>query len=266
MNLYAASSFIGHLLSSRSTAGHGVHSPFMFHLITKVVKGRCDESLVREVRTLRGEMLADRRGITVTDRGAGSVRLKGGERGIAGIASTAALPEKETHLLARMAEVAQRYVKDEGIILELGTSLGISTLAMALAAPGKRVVTIEGCPVLSEIARKNLARHQAHNTEVLNMEFSDALTRLRQERTKVSLAFIDGNHRGEALEKYVTEIMTMGEEMIIVADDIRMNSGMFTAWRSLASSERARAALVTFRLGMLFCLRSLTPGYYRIRY
>ena len=152
------------------------------------------------------------------------------------------------------------------IILELGTSLGISTLAMALATPDRRVVTVEGCPALAEIARANLRKHNAHNVEVLNMEFSDALKKMRTEGTTVSMAFIDGNHRGEALKKYVREIMTMGEEMIIVADDIYMNRDMFTAWQSLAGKETASAALGTFRLGMLFRIRNLTPGYYSVRY
>jgi predicted O-methyltransferase YrrM len=150
----------------------------------------------------------------------------------------------------------------KGIILELGTSLGITTLALALAAPERRVVTVEGCPALAAIARANLLRHGAANTEVLNMEFSEALDMLKREGKEVPMAFIDGNHRGEALISYAECIRTMGEEMIIVADDIHMNRDMYSAWRSLA----APATLETFRLGILFCLRSLTPGRYRVRY
>ena len=100
-------------------------------------------------------------------------------------------------------EQDKEYVADDqGIILELGTSLGITTLALALAAPGRRVVTVEGCPALADIARSNLSSHSANNAEVLNMEFGEALVKLRAAGTKVSLAFIDGNHRGEALKEY----------------------------------------------------------------
>jgi predicted O-methyltransferase YrrM len=155
---------------------------------------------------------------------------------------------------------------DPGIILELGTSLGITTLALALAAPGRRVVSVEGCPALADIARSNLSRHSAGNAEVLNMEFSEALVKLRAAGTKVSMAFIDGNHRGEALKEYVNEVMTMGEEMIIVADDIHLNREMFAAWNILSKPDKTSAALETFRLGILFRSRSLTPGYYRVRY
>ncbi|MDX9773286.1 MAG: class I SAM-dependent methyltransferase [Bacteroidales bacterium] len=517
MNLYTASAYIRHLFNSRSTAGHGVHSPYMFDFITKVMRGRCEQRVMAEVESLRKEMLADRRTVTVTDLGAGSSKFRGAERRISDIAAAAAMPKKEIGLLAKIARGAEvgaremhrrvrsydqndrdgdhgdpgdeksgrnmepgvlsknpeaacqdqgchsgeheggstdqrawnekaggsssepgtpdyqhgdqdaehagskttlspltgkahreqgtavvakqdntRYgdqstgqvtpgleqlpggsgyrreagnreggssaegteygsqsltgagasteqdpghrreaenreggssaedteyrspsltgagasteqdpghrreaenreggssaedteyrspsltgagasteqsaghrTHNTGIILELGTSLGISTLALALAAPDKRVVTVEGCPVMAEIASANLIRHGAQNAEVINMEFSQALEKLRAEGTTVSMALIDGNHTGDALKKYVNGIMMMGEEMIIVADDIHMNSDMFTAWHSLATRETAPAALETFRLGMLFRMRSLTPGYYRIRY
>ncbi len=294
MNLYHARAFIRHLLSARSAAGHGVHSPFVFDFLTTVVRGKNEVRIIREVESLRREMLADRRVIRVTDLGAGSAVHKGEERRVSEIASTTSLPPRQLTLLSRIAGSIDgvrpdlrslastradwpisntiKSGKDErregvggevnisgrteekdplsfkeqrtssqspdpgypGIILELGSSLGISTLAMALAAPERRVVSVEGCPALAEIARENLRRHGAANTEILNMEFSEALSLLRNEGTRVSLAFIDGNHRGEALKQYVSEIRTMGEEMIIVADDIHLNRDMYNAWRSLA--------------------------------
>ncbi len=332
MNLYPASAYMRHLFASRSMAGHGVHSPYMFDFITKVMKGRSGDSLLSEVESLRKEMLADRSTVIVRDLGAGSARFRGPERRISDIAATAALNRKEAGLLLRIAMAAEQpawnrerrdhifeqakmsreeaardatdgeernvndeeegeqdterrskgivpaarpvsdepdkeYVADDqGIILELGTSLGITTLALALAAPGRRVVTVEGCPALADIARSNLSSHSANNAEVLNMEFGEALVKLRAAGTKVSLAFIDGNHRGEALKEYVSEVMTMGEEMIVVADDIHLNSDMYAAWKILSKLDKTSAALETFRLGILFRSQSLTPGYYRVRY
>jgi hypothetical protein len=154
---------------------------------------------------------------------------------------------------------------DRPVILELGTSLGIGTLALALGAPQRRVISIEGCPALAAIARENLQRHSAINTEVLCMDFGEALALLRKRGTKVALAFIDGNHRGAALTEYVNTIREMGEEMIIIADDIHMNSDMIRAWQSLSAGKFAPASLETFRMGMLFCLRNLTPGHYKVR-
>jgi len=191
---------------------------------------------------------------------------------------------------------------DLPVILELGTSLGISTLALALGAPGRRIISIEGSPELAAIARENLVRHRTQNAEVICMEFGDALTGLKNKGVKVALAFIDGNHRGAALTEYVQKIRQMGEEIIIVADDIHMNLDMIKSWQSMVSGNaagrqamtgilsagkaqpdnetsggkaqpdcktpdcKAPVSLETFRTGMLFFLRNLTPGHYGVRY
>jgi hypothetical protein len=280
MNFYPAASYMRHLLTARSTVGHGVHSPYIYDFLTNIVRKKTPDNIVRAVEGLRREMLTDRRIIRVTDLGAGSVRQKGEERRVSEIARHATLPAKETGLLARMVQSTGLRVQGSGckaqgegysdqgseIILELGTSLGISTLAMALAAPQKRVVTVEGCPVLAETARANLQRYGAGNVEVVNTEFSTALTRLMEARAKVLFAFIDGDHRGEALKEYVTKISQMGEEMIIVADDIHLARDMYDAWISETVATAAPATMETHRFGILFRLRSITPGHYRIRY
>lgn len=274
MNLYPAAAYLRHLLTARSTAGHGVHSPYVYDLLTKVVRSRTDVKIVSQVESLRREMLSDKRSIMVTDLGAGSVTRAGGERRVSEIAGTAALPAREAGLLARMVAALTGSASQDtgsasrgtGIILELGTSLGISTLALALAAPTRRVITVEGCPSLAAIARENLRKHGASNAEIMTMEFSTALERLKGDGMTVSFAFIDGNHKGSALTEYVSKIAAMGEEMIIVADDIRLTKEMFLTWKSIAASGIAPVTMETLRLGIFFLKHSITPGRYRIRY
>jgi predicted O-methyltransferase YrrM len=337
MNLYPVTATIRHLLTSRSTAGYGVHSPFVYDFLTTVVRGKTDPRILEEVESLRREMLASSKTVRVTDLGRGSVVSRGVERKISAIASAASLPRGQAALLARVAQGVVRRTEDseqirpnkrsadenagpgsydstmkgqgsdhevpvagssisesrqnsfnqeelsqEGqmisihpddrsrpdgrkIIIELGTSLGISTLALALALPDHEIVTVEGCPSLAAIARENLQRHGAGNVEVVNAEFSAALSQLRQEDAMISFAFIDGNHRGSALIQYLCDIEQMGEEMIIVADDIHLNRDMCRSWRSHLTELKSSAAMETFRFGIIFRLRSITPGCYRIR-
>lgn len=333
MNLYLAATTIRHLLTSRSTTGYRVHSPFVYDFLTTVVRGETEPHIVEEVENLRREMLASRKTVRVTDLGSGPALNRGTVRSLSGIAASASLPPRQAALLARIARGAviriqdsehrtrnigsgnedigpgiydstmRTQVSDQGanvagsylteirqslltqendtaysrsnewpkpdkreIILELGTSLGISTLALALALPEHEIVTVEGCPCLAEIARENLRRHGAGNAVVLNMEFNTAINALRQEDVRVPLAFVDGNHRGTALVNYLSDIEQMGEEMIIVADDIHLSRDMYRAWRTHLTAGKAPVTMETFRFGILFRLRSITPGYYRIRY
>ena len=306
MNLYQATAYIKHRLCSRSTAGHGVHSPFIFSLLTTIMRNRSLDEAVRPVEELRKEMKKDRKVICVTDLGASPVRKTGNERRVSEIAGRSALSKVQVKLLARIvqgwfedgakveakvkaeveAEVeaeAEAEVKaeveveekskngsgsvrgnDEGVVLELGTSLGISTLGLALAAPGRKIITVEGCPELAAIAAQNLEKYGATNVEVLNMEFSEAIEAIKSRNVKVAFAYIDGNHRGEAMVKYVNSIAAMGEEMIIVADDIHLSPDMHNAWNTLTESNNAAATMETRRFGILFKRKSLTPGRYKI--
>ncbi len=320
MNPFSLYSYTRHLVTARGTEGYGIHSPYMYHFITRVLGGRSNERVMKEVRSLRREMLSEREEVTVRDLGYGSACMRKPERRVATIARVAALPDREAGIIAAVAENldtllrigegagagrdvregetdaggvggagAGRDVRDdetdaggvegaEGervggglkgvyqqqpVIVELGTSLGISTLALALAAPAREVITVEGSPALAEIAQQNLARHGAVNATVLCMEFSDALSHLAQSGKRVELAFIDGNHRGEALIQYVKSIKELGGEMIIIADDIRLNRQMNAAWRRLAAAESV--SLETFRLGMLFAVQRLTPQHCLVR-
>jgi len=319
MNFYPVMAYLRHRLYANSSAGHGVHSPFIYDFLTTVLRNKTSGDVVSHIESLRREMTSDKRIINVTDLGAGSLKKRGAERRVAEIAGSASLPVRYAEQLARIAgsmehrawstgqavwSMEQRAESEEqraeseeqraeskeqrgeseeqragitdhpqagsplkaehGIFLELGTSLGISTLAIALAVPGRRVVSVEGCPEQSKIARTNLEQHGAVNTEVLNMGFTDALKKLRADDEKVIFAFIDGDHRGEALVSYVKSVSRLGDEMIIVADDIHLSKDMYRGWRMIIESGMAEASVESNRFGILFMRSSLTPGRYKV--
>jgi len=266
MNLYPLFAYLRHRLTSRGSAGHGVHSPFVFEFLTTVIRNETPKDIVYPVEAIRSLMLSGKRLIDITDLGTGSVNGGGNKRRICDIARIAAVPPQQAAMLARMAAAeCSPFSPGSGAVLELGTSLGISTLYLAAAAPHREVITVEGCPKLVEIATDNFKKSGMSNIRVMNMEFTDALVQLKEQKLKIRFAYIDGNHTGDALKDYFERIMKMaGETVTMVADDIHLNKSMYEGWKSISSDNRIQVSLETNRFGILFRRRAVTPGAYRI--
>ncbi len=265
MSIYQAVSVIRHLLTSWNSAGVRTSSPFYYSLIHPVVGADHQQELTKASERLRDEMLNDRRLIRVTDLGTGGWGSR--ERRVCDIASKAAVSPRQGALLARIAASEMSDIPASGgVVIELGTSLGISTLCLAEAAPQNRIITVEGCPILTKLAKENFLRHGYGDIEQINADFSSALQKLKEEGTKIRFAYIDGNHTGEALREYFKTILEMAAgEITIVADDIHLTRSMYKGWKMIRCYQGAQLSIETLHFGLVFRKQSLISGSFRIR-
>lgn len=256
-----------HFLFSRSSAGYGVHSPFIYEFLTTVVRGKTSPYVSLMTEGLRKTMLADYRLIDINDSDTGSGGGKKTRRTVHDIAAKDTVSPRQAAMLARItASGCRATTPDDGIILELGTSLGISTMCLAMTAPQNRIITIEGSSAIADIARENFRLLKINNVEVLTGGFTASLKQLSSQGVKVRYAFIDGNNGGEALANYFGIIMGMASETItIVVGDIHLNRSMYNGWNMICNDNRSDASVEMFRFGVIFCKKGLTPGRYKIK-
>src|SRR5262249_7370362 len=132
-----APKYFRYLLTASNGRGHGIHSPFVFEFVTQVLRDRAGYPAYGAVEALRESLLSDDSVLSVEDFGAGVSSA----RTVRSIAASALKPRKFGQLFFRMARHYQ-----PSSILELGTSLGITTSYLALGAPSASVVTCEGAP------------------------------------------------------------------------------------------------------------------------
>src|ERR1700752_3955155 len=118
---------------------HKIHSPFVFDLYNQVFKNKENFYAYEGVEELRKSLLADQRQIEVLDLGAGSVAGNKKTRAVKDISEKAVKSKKYGQLLFRLVN----YFQPETII-ELGTSVGISTIYLAIARSKSKIITIEG--------------------------------------------------------------------------------------------------------------------------
>lgn len=228
--------------------GHGVHSPFVYAFVEDVLTDTKSYDDFRDIERLRRQLLEGKEFIPVADWGAGSSYGSSADRRVSDIARRAAKSPRLAQLLYRIA----RYFQPQHI-LELGTSLGISTAYLAKGCPSARVITIEGSPAVRQKAVNNLEKLQLARVECLEGQFDDLLPGLLQHLPVVDLSYIDGNHRKEPTLKYFHWLLQHRDShSLIIFDDIHWSREMEEAWEIICQSPEVRLTIDLFHFGLVF--------------
>jgi predicted O-methyltransferase YrrM len=254
--------YLNYILLSHHREGHGIHSPFVFDLVSRLFRNKIDPAILFTVERVRRKMISDKRSILVKDLGSGSGSLGTNLRRVSDIARYSAVPEKYGELLSRMAAEFGR-----PLIIELGTSLGISTLYMAASCADTKVCTIEGCPAIAGIARQNFVEAGLNNIKILEGPFDEILPGFATTGVKPGLVFIDGNHRKAPVIKYFNQIAEFSDnKTVIIIDDINYSKEMAEAWDEIKLHKKVSVSIDIFRMGILFFREGINHNNYIIRY
>jgi len=246
--LQLAIKYFNYWLTSSNGKGHGMHSPFVFEFIVKVLNDKTVYPEYGKVEALRDQLLNDNSVLEVEDFGAGSTVDKKSKRTISSIAKNAAKPKKFGQLLFRMVKHYQ-----PATILELGTSLGITTSYLSMARHETRLITMEGSKEITDIAKRNLKNLEIRNVEIIEGNFDDTLSSIVRGLSTVSFSFIDGNHRKEPTERYFKEILVKtNNDSILVFDDIHWSSEMEAAWETIKKDAAVTCSIDLFFIGIVF--------------
>jgi predicted O-methyltransferase YrrM len=194
------------------------------------------------------------------DFGAGS-KKKGRSRTIGEFTRIASVNGRKGRLLYRMAN----HYKPSHII-ELGTAAGISTQYLATGNPNAEVITVEGNPLLAELASKNFRINRIKNITVINSSFDDVLPQLANYIKPGDLVYIDGNHTAEATWRYYTAFTATGKDPILIFDDINWSNGMRAAWRKIQSYAGQGTIIDLFHMGIYFSNIKTPRQIFRINY
>ena len=244
---YLALKYLRYYLASSNGRGHGTHSPFIFDFITKVLNDNSPYKEYKQAEGLRKRLLSDSRMFIVEDFGAGSGVLKEHERSIKSIARNAAKSKKYGQLLFRIVKYYQ-----PATILELGTSLGITTTYLSLANPASKIVTMEGAKEIAAIAKLNFRQLAISNIELVEGNFDNTLPDVLKGTNTVDFAFIDGNHRQIPTENYFQMLLPhLHNDSILVFDDIHWSKGMEQAWETIKNSPDVRCTIDLFFIGIV---------------
>ncbi len=243
---------------------HDLHSPFAFNLIKDVVYHKQCYPAYQQVNELRKQLKDNFSVIEINDFGAGAGNKKYIEqlKSISAIYKNNSIRTKYGELLYRLVDHFQpKY------ILELGTSLGISTVYQALAAPEATLITAEGCSGIAEKAYENFQRLNLKNIKIEIGNFDLLLESILDRLPQVDFAFIDGNHRKDPTINYFQLCKKKSyNDTVLIFDDIHWSSDMNEAWNVINQDESVTLSLDLFQFGIVFFKKELSKENFVIRY
>jgi len=227
---------------------HGLHSPFVYRLVDKVIYGFDAQKVYHEVESIRGSLLNDDRMITITDLGAGSHVNNNKQKRIGDIAKNALKPPRLAQLLYRL--VADLQPKN---IIELGTCLGTTSIYLQKAAPAAKVYTLEGCPETARIAKESFKKAGLNNIELITGNFDNTLPGVIDGLDKLDFVFVDGNHQKDATLKYFEWCLPkVHEDTLLIFDDIYWSEGMKEAWAEIKAHPQVTVTIDLFWIGLVY--------------
>jgi len=230
----------------------------MFQFTRFVLCERHAYYIFESIEILRKSLKRNNRILNIKDFGTGSDR----NRTISHITKHSLKPAKEGQLLFRICN----YINAQ-YVLELGTSLGITTAYLGSPSTDIKCVSLEGCPEIAQVARENFEKLELKNIEIVVGNIDFTLKQVLDESTHLDFVFIDANHCFLAVQNYFEQCLSkVHKDTVLVVDDIYWSADMESAWQSIKNHPRVTSTIDLFSMGIVFFNPDLNKKHNKMRY
>jgi len=241
---------------------HAIQAPFLYNFYLKVIKNKQQQVEFKAIELLRAKLLKDRSPIANSDFGAGT-RTNIKFKSVKNLAHTSLSSPKKAQLLFRIIQ----YLACNSI-LEIGSSLGISTAYLASAGEQTTVYSLEGNVDLLMHAKNTVAALNLKNTQFVEGNFNSTLPALLQNlQQPLAFVFLDGNHKYAATTQYFYLLLPhLHLDAVLVLDDIYWSGEMTEAWREIIAHPKSRLTIDLFSCGIVLFSNKFSKQHFRLRF
>ena len=229
MKLITIYNWIKHIFKAKKLKQ--IHSPFLYELCKKISKpssiGKHD---ISKLKLLRKLYINNKSELIFNEIGSREGKI---ESNVSEVFSRTSKPINQA---IRIAEFASIF--DEETILEMGTAFGSTTMAISMAAPKNKIITIEGVEQIAKIALETFKNNNLKNIDLKIGSFQRILADIINQNHKISFAFIDGHHLKKPTLEYINILVpAMSENSAIFIDDIYCYKSMTECWKGLVDND-----------------------------
>ncbi len=246
MNLGTIFKYINYQLTACNE--HDLHSPFLYNFYMELIKNKYPFADFKLLQQIRAQLIQNHTELQITDFGAGSKKLNNNKRRISDISKHGIATQKQAEFLYRLLNAFQPKT-----IIELGTSVGLTTLYLAKSVPKSSIYTIEGCPNLFQFSNQLFQKQQQKNIQQIQGNFDIEFPKLLQSLKSIDFIYIDGNHAYEPTMRYFKTALTKKTpQTIMMFDDINWSKEMQKAWKEIQLNSEVTLSMDFFYFGLVF--------------
>ena len=220
----------------KSKNHHGIHSPFIFNLVTKgFYKRFSDQNLslfFDYKKELKNEIKTFKCNEISTEKGKFIVKLI-------------------------------QYLHLENI-LEIGTSYGMSTVAISCARKNLNITTLEECEEIGEIAKQMLQKYNVKNIRFLIGDYHSILKSI--EKNTFDLIYLSKKHHElVSLELFRSCLPFINNNSVMVFENIHRSKEMERVWENVKTHSKVTVTVDTFQWGLVFFREEQQKEHFIIR-
>ena len=227
--------------------GYGVHSPFVFDLITTVIEEQMPYYCYEQLHTVRLQLLQDQRKVTVHDR----------TMSVKKALDNCCFTEPEDRLLFRLANRFQ-----PKSILMIGSHFGLTPLYLTAYSRNSTCIVFEPEPSIAAIANEFLKKYASANIELQQSIF--------QQHYRLDF-IVWGNFSFDkrisfeqtlSLTNFERFLSNINNESVMVISSINASSNNRKVWNAICVHPKVTVTLDFYRFGVVF----FNPKYHRKTY
>ena len=209
----------------RYRKGFGVHSPFAFAFITKVIDENYGYYHYYDIELIRRQLVHRKNKQVCND-----------------------IKRSHGKLLFRTVN----YFKPENL-LQIGASAGISTLYLSAYSAAVKCISLEKNPECEETIRWSLKKYNNKEVDIRIGDYEKTLGKALQDLDKVDFVFFNASAEKEKNRLYFEEAMKyIHPDSVFFFEGIRDNKEMRTLWKEICEREDVVLTFDLYNVGIVF--------------
>lgn len=224
----------------RYRRGYGVHSPFVYNLITRVIEERCPYYCFQEIERVRKTLFFNEQEVEIQKKG--RMRLQT----VGQFVREQAISPKKGALLFRLTN----FFKPKRMI-QLGVPCGISTLYLTAYATDLQCIAIEKNATSAEIARMAMARGERTNVTLWTGHYESLISSALEKLRGVDFLYLNLVDEGNSVFGLLQKVLPyIHNGSVLVVEGIWANAAMRTFWRTLRSDPHVSVTIDLYTAGL----------------